>query len=111
MRQTTSRRRSKRSADLLTCSLTRFTVAIRAIVSAIGDDKRERFGTRKVFISAVWAALIAAGHSAGTPDEFKARLVLAKAAGLLELARADLVAAMPADAVMASEIADRWETY
>lgn len=111
MSQTKRSRRSGRAVDLLTCSLTKFAAAVRAVVTSIGDDEHERFGPRKVFIGAVYGALVAAGYRVGAQDDFKARLVLAKAAGLLELARADLVAAMPRDAVTASEIAGRWETH
>jgi hypothetical protein len=103
--------RSPRVIDLETCSLARFSEAVRCVVSAIGDARHERFGARKVFISAVWAALAGIHRNAGELVTFQRRLTLATRAGLIELARADLVAAMPIDVVMASEIANRWQTF
>ena len=64
-----------------------------------------RFGWQKVFISAVFAAL-PAGTFASLPA-FKAWLVRAMPAGLVLLARADLVGAMDIGTVRASEISDR----
>jgi hypothetical protein len=63
------------------------------------------FGDRKVFVSAVWDQLRRdPGWAPLALDDFKARLVAAHRAGLLELARADLVAAMDPALVAASEI-------
>jgi len=62
------------------------------------------FGDRKVFIASVWDELRRQPQWASlTLDDFKARLVRAHRAGNLELARADLVAAMNQDLVAASE--------
>jgi hypothetical protein len=63
-----------------------------------------RFGTRKVFVSAIWDAMPEAERARQNLDSFKAQLFAAHRAQLLSLARADLVAAMPAAAVAASEI-------
>lgn len=64
------------------------------------------FGDRKVFVSAVWNQLRKGPRWAELAlPEFKARLVAAHRAGELELARADLVAAMDPVLVAASEIA------
>ncbi len=62
------------------------------------------FGTRKVFISAVWDELRRSGPwSALSLPEVKSRLLAAQRTGALELARADLVAAMDPQLVAASE--------
>ncbi|HEX7842885.1 MAG TPA: hypothetical protein VF469_35670, partial [Kofleriaceae bacterium] len=64
------------------------------------------FGDRKVFVSAVWDQLRKGPRWAELAlPEFKSRLVAAHRAGELELARADLVAAMDPALVAASEIA------
>lgn len=62
------------------------------------------FGGRKVFISAVWDELRRSGRwsTLSIPD-FKRRLLDAQRAGSLELARADLVAAMDPRLVADSE--------
>jgi hypothetical protein len=56
-----------------------------------------------VFISHVWGALRARGDVGITFEKFQQRLVEAHQADLLELSRADLVDAMPAADVSASE--------
>lgn len=62
------------------------------------------FGDRKVFISAVWDELRRSGRwSALSIPEFKRRLLEAQRAGEVELARADLVAAMDPRLVADSE--------
>jgi hypothetical protein len=61
------------------------------------------FGRRKVFISRLWEQLRAEPAGATSLDEFKRRLVSAHKAGLLTLARADLVAAMDPRDVANSE--------
>lgn len=62
------------------------------------------FGDRKVFISAVWDELRRSGQwSALSIADFKRRLLEAQRAGTMELARADLVAAMDPELVAASE--------
>jgi hypothetical protein len=94
---------------LTTCSLAELAVAVRRAVAAIGHDANERFGTRKVFLAAVHAAL--GGEGAIHLEAFKRRMVSAHRAGLLVLARADFVAAMSQAAVAASEISDGGATF
>ena len=78
-----------------------FVDEVRATARTLRDGA---FGERKVFISSVWDHMRRHGPwSALTLDEFKARLLAAHRAGELVLARADLVAAMPAALVAASE--------
>ena len=89
---------------LTTCSLADLAAAARRAVVAIGHDANERYGARKVFLAAVHAAL--GGEGAIELEAFKRRMVSAHRAGLLVLARADLVAAMPRGAVAASAISD-----
>jgi hypothetical protein len=73
---------------------------------AAGATSEGWFGDRKVFVSAVWNQLRRDPRWAELAlPEFKARLVAAHKAGELELARADLVAAMDPALVAASEIA------
>lgn len=88
-------------SNLSTCSLTAFSAAVLAAVSTIGTAPDERFGDRKVFIAAIAAKL-------GVPvsTDFAVRLIAASRLGLLELARADLVAAMNRDAVAGSQISE-----
>jgi hypothetical protein len=77
---------------------------IDAVRSAARDARDGVFGDRKVFISSVWAALRATPPwSQLALDDFKARLVSAHRQRELELARADLVAAMDPKLVAASE--------
>lgn len=77
---------------------------IDAVRSAARDARDGVFGDRKVFISSVWHALRATPPwSQLALDEFKARLVFAHRQRELELARADLVAAMDPVLVAASE--------
>ncbi len=65
---------------------------------------RGLFGERKVFISTIWDALRCEPQWASlTLSEFKTRLVVAQRSGDVELARADLVAAMDPQLVAASE--------
>ncbi len=80
--------------------------------STFADDVRQAarsaqhgvFGDRKVFISAVWEELRRSGRwSALSGPEFKRRLLDAQRSGSLELARADLVAAMDPRLVADSE--------
>lgn len=89
---------------LATCSLADLAAAARRAVAAIGRDVNERYGTRKVFLAVVHAAL--GGENAINLEAFKRRMVSAHRAGLLVLARADLVAAMPQATVAASEVSD-----
>ena len=63
-----------------------------------------RFGERKVFIAAAWHALCRRpGYASLALDDFKSQLVRAHRSGALVLARADLVAAMDPELVIASE--------
>jgi hypothetical protein len=80
--------------------------------SSFADDVRHAarstsrgvFGQRKVFISAVWEELRRAGRwSTLSIADFKTRLLDAQRAGGVELARADLVAAMDPRLVADSE--------
>ncbi len=65
------------------------------------------FGDRKIFISSLWDELRRDRHWASLAlADFKTGLVAAQRAGMLELARADLVAAMDPELVAASEIRD-----
>lgn len=89
---------------LTTCSLTELAAAARRAVAAIGHDAHQRYGVRKVFLAAVHAAL--GGEGAIPLEAFKRRMVSAHRAGLLVLARADLVAAMPQAAVARSEVSE-----
>jgi len=68
---------------------------------------RGGFGDRKVFISSLWDELRRDRHWASLSlADFKTGLVAAQRAGTLELARADLVAAMDPELLAASEIRD-----
>lgn len=100
MLNSNERNGGKRSVlDLTSCDLAAFAAAVHAAIRRIGHAETERFGARKVFISVVASAC---GYSPAA--WFGRRLVEANRAGLLSLARADLVAAMPAHMVAASEI-------
>jgi hypothetical protein len=90
---------------LTTCSLAELAAAARRAVATIGHDTHERYGARKVFLAAVHAALGGEGAIIHV-EAFKRRMVSAHRAGLVVLARADLVAAMPGAAVAASEVSD-----
>src|SRR5689334_14627697 len=63
-----------------------------------------RFGDRKVFVSAIWGALPEAVRDGLSLASFKEQLFVAHRLGLLVLACADLVTAMPATSVTASQI-------
>jgi hypothetical protein len=91
--------------------LTAFTVAVLAAVAGVGVDADERFGPRKVFVTAAYRALAGTTFVVGGLDAFKTRLRVVMRAGNVELARADLVAAMPDAIVAASEVADSGATY
>ena len=89
---------------LPTCSLAEFAAAARRAVATTGHDANQRYGWRKVFLAAVHGAL--GGEGAIHLEAFKRRMVSAHRAGLLVLARADLVAAMPQAAVADSEVSE-----
>jgi hypothetical protein len=77
------------------------------VVAERGDGAKGRFGDRKVFIAAVWRQLRTSPAFDGmTLAKFKDRLVEAHRQRLLELARADLVAAMDSREVAESEWVD-----
>lgn len=97
--------------NLSTCSLQDFATAILGVLPSIGTGRTDRYGARKVFVSAIYRALVRAGHDVGSLDGIKGRMVQALQAGLLLLARADLVGAMPRATVAASEIVDRGCTF
>ena len=89
--------------------LVEFAVIVASAIERL--DASGRFGHRKVFVSAIWAALDDADRAGWTITEFKARLFEAHRTQLLSLARADLVAAMSAELVAASEIEHQGATF
>lgn len=103
--------------DLAACSLATFADAVHAAVARVGTSERERFGVRKVYLSAVWAEfahytgeLDSGGELARgliTLEQFRSRLVEALAAGLLLLNRIDLEDHAPADVLVESTFWDR----
>lgn len=77
------------------------------IVQDTADNIRSapgRFGTRKVFIAAVWDVLRKSRRLTVSRQRFDDMLVQANREDLLALHRADLVPAMPPDMVKRSEI-------
>lgn len=70
-----------------------------------------RFGDRKVFICTVAEAMTLGGDFRGSLETFKKRLLEARRAGLLTLARADLVSAMDPELVAWSETPDDIATF
>lgn len=71
-----------------------------------------RFGSEKVFVSAVWRGVEEERRlPAMTLDVFKRNLVSAMRAGKVRLARADLIGAMNAKLVSESEISDNGSTF
>jgi hypothetical protein len=77
---------------------------IDAVRSAAREARDGVFGDRKVFISSVWNVLRATPPWSRLPlEDFKAQLVSAHRSQKLELARADLVAAMDPALVASSE--------
>lgn len=97
--------------DLTSCSLCRFAAVVHAVIAQLGATAGERFGARKVYISAIYTAAMLTDHEVGELDTFKARLIAANRAGLLDLARADLIAAMDPEAVEVSEIHHLTSTF
>jgi hypothetical protein len=86
-------------------------VAAKALRAAEGPDARQ-FGPNKVFIGSVWRALADDPEIAGLGEAaFKHQLAEAHRRGLIQLGRADLVAAMDPREVSASEIVHQNATY
>ena len=82
---------------------TDFTAAVLAAASQV--PAAGRFGSDRVFVSALWKQLGADRDAMGpTFDDFKARLLEANRALALTLARADMPGAMNRATVAASEI-------
>lgn len=99
--------RSRRSdPELMQATPEQLAAAVREVMPSIGTAANERYGARKVFISAVYRTLARQGRWDSSLDAFKQALVRANRAGLVELARADLVGAMPSATVKASETHD-----
>ena len=69
------------------------------------DSKVLRFGEDRAFISSLWREMVRHGETGLSLETFKRRLVDANRLGALSLHRADLVAAMDAATVAASEVA------
>lgn len=88
-----------------------FAAAVHAAVARVGAAPAERFGARKVFIVAVYGQLCTSQATLIPWPEFCRRLLSANRMGLVELARADLVAGMPTEAVRASEVTDRTSAF
>ena len=86
--------------DMNATDFARTVLAAAAKVPAAG-----RFGSDRVFVSALWKQLGADRDAMGpTFDAFKTRLLDANRARLLTLARADMPGAMDRAKVAASEI-------
>jgi hypothetical protein len=83
---------------------------VREAIPRIGSDGR--FGPEKVFVSAIWRRIESDSRVPDLSlDRFKRWLVAANRDQLLDLARADLVAAMDAKLVAESEIRDLGSTF
>jgi hypothetical protein len=92
----------QRPSDLLTF--------VRETLPQIGDDGR--YGSEKVFVSALWQRLERRGRPAELSlDHFKRWLVTANRNRWLTLARADVVGAMDPKQVRESEIQDLGATF
>ena len=89
---------------------TDFTAAVLAAASQV--PAAGRFGSDRVFVSALWKQLGADRDAMGpTFDAFKTRLLDANRARLLTLARADMPGAMNRATVAASEICHLNSTF
>jgi len=98
------------SVPLVAVSLDTLADAVHEALPLIGSDGR--YGSEKVFVSAVWHGLAKERRVAGmTFDSFKRSLVQAMRAGKVRLARADLIGAMDAKLVSDSEILDNGSTF
>lgn len=83
---------------------------VRETIPRVGADGR--FGSEKVFVSAIWRSLEHDRRLADLSfDRFKRWLVSANRDGWLVLARADLIGAMDAKQVAESAIEDRGATF
>jgi hypothetical protein len=83
---------------------------VREAVARIGSDGR--FGSEKVFVSAIWHHIERDGLMPELSiDRFKRWLVIANREQLIDLARADLVGAMDPKLVAESEIEDLGATF
>ena len=82
---------------------------VRTAIRQIGADGR--FGTEKVFVSALWHRIEGACRASLSLDGFKRWLLDANREGRLVLARADLVGAMDPRQVAESEIRDVNATF
>lgn len=79
------------------------TFAASVLATARTSDDVVRFGDRKAFICTVAEAMTLAGEWKGSLDAFKAELVKARRAGLLNLGRADYISAMDRSLVKFSQ--------
>lgn len=106
-----ARRQAAPSTDLTT-----FAATVHALARPIEENPtpdgraRGRFG-RKVFLAAIRRALRDTDYARLAPEMIDRLLIDAHRAGLIELARADLVAAMDPAEVRASEIRHLEATY
>jgi len=83
---------------------------LRETLPRVGSDGR--FGSEKVFVSAIWRSLERDRRLSDLSlDRFKRWLVSANRDGWLVLARADLIGAMDPRQVAESEIEDRGATF
>lgn len=67
-----------------------FSAALRAAILTVGTGRSQRYGARKVFVTAAWAAMVDAGYT-GSLSQFKLELVAQLPLdGAVILARFDL---------------------
>lgn len=93
-------------------TLDAFAAAVRSAAARAAQMPGATFGTRKVFIAPVWDAIRDEPAATGLDlAGFKRRLLDAHRAGLVSLARADLVGAMDPDMVTRSEARDAFSSY
>jgi hypothetical protein len=95
---------------VITTSADALLTLVREAIPRIGSDGR--FGTEKVFVSAIWHRIESDNRLPDLSlDRFKRWLVTANRDQLLDLARADLVGAMDPKLVRESEIEDLGATF
>jgi hypothetical protein len=110
LRNAGSRRRRAQPEAVADVDLETFARVVRELADKIETDTgadgrpRGRFGQRKVFIAAIRRALLGTELKDLPRSTVDTLLVRAHRAGLLELARADLVAAMDQNEVRDSEV-------